>query len=81
MSDINRNSEHPTSLTNDQYVRCLEAAEAFVQKFGSIRNMQLREITGVGYDQAIRFFKRAVNENRLTRKGLSSGTHYVAKGE
>jgi hypothetical protein len=81
MSAMESETERPTTLTNEQYARCLEAAEKFVQKNGSIRNKQLREIAGVGYDQAIRFFKRATDENRLSRKGIASGTHYVFTSE
>ena len=69
--------EHPTTLTNEQYDRCWKLAEAFLFKNRTIRNQQLRQIAGVGYDQAIEFFKRAVTEKRLVRKGVGSGTKYV----
>ena len=51
--------------------------KAFLAENKTIRNQQLREITGIGYDQAIAFFNRATTEKRLLRKGVSSGTHYV----
>jgi len=54
-------------------------AKAFLSKNKTIRNRQLREIAGIGYDQAIAFFHRAVTEKRLLRNGVSSGTHYVLK--
>jgi hypothetical protein len=75
MSEQDR--EHPTRLTNEQYSRCWKVAEAFLSENKTVRNQQLREIAGVGYDQAISFFKRAVTEKRLVRKGVGSGTHYV----
>lgn len=74
-----RDSENPTKLTNEQFERCWKVANAFVSKNKTIRNQQLREIAGIGYDQAIGFFKRAVSEKRLLRKGVGSGTHYVLK--
>jgi hypothetical protein len=77
MSTIKPESDHPTKLTNEQYDRCWRVAEAFVRKNESIRNKQLREVVGIGYDQAIGFFNRAVSEKRLVRRGTSSGTHYV----
>ena len=79
MSAIKAEIEHPTTLTTEQYVRCWSLAEAFLKKHGSIRNKQMREIAGIGYDQAIGFFKRATGEKRLTRKGTASGTHYMLK--
>ena len=69
--------ERPTTLTSEQYARCWRLAEAFLEKHASIRNKQMREISGIGYDQAIGFFKKAVIEKRLTRRGTSSATHYV----
>jgi hypothetical protein len=75
MSALNR--EHPTRLTDEQFSRSWKVAEAFLSKNRTIRNQQLREIAGIGYDQAISFFNRAVAEHRLKRKGVGSGTHYV----
>lgn len=72
-----RDRMHPTKLTNEQYESCWKAAEKFLSKNKTIRNQQLREIAGVGYDQAIDFFKRAVTEKRLARKGVGSATNYV----
>jgi hypothetical protein len=72
-----RDRKHPTKLTNEQYERCWKVAEEFLSNNKIIRNQQLREIAGIGYDQAITFFKRAVEEKRLVRKGMGSGTNYV----
>lgn len=76
-----RNREHPTTLTNEQFESCWSIAKAFLSKNKTIRNRQLREIAGIGYDQAIDFFNRAVSERRLIRKGVSGGTHYVLKDQ
>ena len=74
-----RNREYPTRLTNEQFESCWKTALDFLSKNKTIRNQQLREIAGIGYDQAIGFFKRAVAEKRLLRKGIGSGTHYMVK--
>jgi hypothetical protein len=66
-----------TRLSDKTYERCMAATIRFLDKNPSIRNRELREITGIDYDQAINFFNRAIFENRLIRKGQSSGTHYV----
>jgi hypothetical protein len=71
--------EYSTKLTDEQFAHCWEVAEVFLKKTASIRNRQLREISGIGYDQAIDFFNRAVDEKRVVRLGSGSGTHYVLK--
>ena len=66
-----------TSLTDSQYKQYWRIIAAFLRKNPSIRNRQMREISDIGYDQAISFFNRATSEKRLVRKGKSGGTHYV----
>ncbi len=70
-------SSSRTTLSNDDYERCLQIAVEYVAQHQSIRNRQLRAATGLNYDQAIVFFNRAIEANRLIRKGTRSGTHYV----
>ena len=72
-----QNNEHSTSLTDEQYELCWKVVKAFLSENEMIRNRQLREISGIGYDQAIRFFKRATTEKRLVRKGEGGSTKYV----
>jgi hypothetical protein len=79
MSAIKSDREHPTILNNEQFTRCWKVAREFVYKNGSIQNKQIREVAGIGYDQAIGFFKRAVSEKRLIRRGSGGGTRYVLK--
>jgi hypothetical protein len=67
-------------MNDADFARCLSIATEFLDNQESIRNSNLREIAGIGYDQAIRFFNRAVDEGRLERKGKSSGTHYTLPG-
>ena len=55
----------------------MDVALCFLKQNTSIRNRELREVTGIGYDQAINFFNRAVLEKSLVRKGSTSGTHYI----
>jgi len=46
-----------------------------------IRNRDIRELTSIGYDQAISLFNRAVAEKKLRRQGSGSGTRYVLAGK
>jgi hypothetical protein len=64
-------------LTDKQYQHGWKIVEDYLRKRPSIRNRQFREITGLSYDQAINFFKRATTERRLERVGHASATHYV----
>ena len=80
MSAIKSEREHPTILNEEQYVACWKVALPFLKEHGSIRNKQLREVACVGYDQAIGFFNRAVNEKRIVRRGIGSGIHYLLNG-
>ena len=66
-----------TKLSEETYERCLNAALVFLKSNASIRNRELREVTGIEYDQAITFFNRAILEKTLLRKGHGSGTHYI----
>jgi len=66
-----------TRLTEKQYEHCWKLVLTYLGKQGNIRNRQFREVTGLGYDQAINFFKRATTEKRLARLGTASATHYV----
>jgi hypothetical protein len=66
-----------TRMSPKTYQRCMAAAREFLKKNDTIRNRQLRLATGIGYDQAIAFFNRAILEKTLIRQGHSSGTHYI----
>jgi hypothetical protein len=66
-----------TKLSEDTYGRCWNATLVFLKTNASIRNRELREVTGIEYDQAITFFNRAILEKTLLRKGHASGTHYI----
>jgi hypothetical protein len=66
-----------TKLSKAEYQRCLLVAERFLKTNTTIRNQQVRQETGIGYDQAIHFFNGAVADKRLVRQGAGSGTHYT----
>lgn len=46
-----------TRLNDAEYFRCLGLALSYIKENGSIRNLQLREVASIGYDQAIHFFR------------------------
>ena len=62
---------------NKQFKYCWKLVASYLKNNPEIRNRQFRKLTGLGYDQAIYFFKRATTEKRLARIGTSSATHYV----
>jgi len=69
---------HPrTALTKSEYESTWKIVAAYLRKNESIRNRDLRELTPLGYDQAIMFFKRTTEDKRLIRKGSGGGTYYV----
>jgi hypothetical protein len=70
-----------TTLDDATYVRCLKSVKAWLKSASAIRNRELRELTGINYDQAIKFFARASKEGILERRGQSSSTHYVLSQE
>lgn len=70
-------NEPRTKLSDNEYLKCMEQTLGFLEIHASIRNKELRGVTGINYDQAIAFFNRSISEGRLLRMGHSSGTHYV----
>ena len=66
-----------TSPTEADFLCALTKVKQHLRMNHSIRNTSLRELTGLNYDQAIRFFNRAIGEGVLVRRGKAAGTHYV----
>ena len=66
-----------TKLSEETFRRCMDATLGFLKQKDSIRNRELRKVTGIEYDQGITFFNRAILENSLIRQGRASGTHYI----
>lgn len=42
-----------------------------------ITNRELRDLSGISYDQAIYFFRQMINQNIVNRLGTKSNTHYI----
>lgn len=67
----------PTKLSDSQFELCLRVALRYLQTNPRIRNRDIRKVAGIGYDQAIYFFNRAIAKRLLVREGAGSGTCYV----
>ncbi|MBU6434076.1 MAG: hypothetical protein KJS98_12255, partial [Nitrospirae bacterium] len=76
MSDPDHKSSE-VKLSEARFSECLEIVLAYLEAKPSIRNRDIRQATGITYDQAIHFFNRAISENLLLRKGAGSSTCYV----
>ncbi len=48
---------------------------------GSLSNKELRQLSGIGYDQAITLFNFMVEKDKLVRVGKTSSTKYVLPGK
>ena len=73
-------SAHESSrsrLSGSHYEECLAIARRYLKTHPSIRNRDIRQASGIGYDQAIHFFNRAILENQLVREGSGGSTCYV----
>ena len=71
-------SSSRTALSDSEYRRAVSEVVRHLSQNSSIRSTSLRELTGLNYDQAVKFFNRAIDEGVLVRRGKASGTHYVA---
>ena len=70
-----------TGLADDAYLTALAAVLELLEMQDRITNSGLRSLTGLNYDQAIKFFKRATLGGALRRRGSGSGTYYVRTDE
>ena len=66
-----------TSLPDGAYSTALVSVRKFLRTEKQITNAKLRSLTGLNYDQAIKFFNSAIANKELVRRGKASGTHYV----
>jgi len=73
-------AQFKTVFDEDQFDRILGIATAFIVKHGSLTNRDLRRETGLSYDQAINFFKKAVQKKVLQRHGRTANIHYCLPG-
>jgi hypothetical protein len=65
-----------THLSDAVYRQALNVAIRHLRTDGALKNKNIRTLAGLNYDQAIKFFNRAVAEGALVRVGRSGGTHY-----
>ena len=70
-----------TGLSTAQYALALAKVRAFLTREDRISNRKLREITGLNYDRASKFFNIAIADGTLIRRGHASGIHYVLPQE
>ena len=66
-----------TGLSDEAYEAALSVVREFLDQHERITNAKIRTLTGINYDQAIKFFNRATSEKVLERRGRAAGTHYV----
>ena len=69
-----------TTLTDDEFQRARDAVRDYLKAHPSIANREFRALTRLGYDQAIKFFRRMVETGELRRTGKASGIKYVVPG-
>lgn len=55
----------------------LKVVKNYLKEHPSIGNRMVREITGIGYDQAIFFFRVMMKEHQLEKSGKGSATSYA----
>lgn len=66
-----------TRMSKENYERCLKQVIVFLKQNDFIRNRDIRELTGISYDQGIAFFNLALAAKKLTREGAGTGTRYI----
>lgn len=72
-------SDNPTTttLSSDEFARVMEVVESYLKEHPYINNRILRNLTGIGYDQAISFFNASLKKRQLEKTGKASGTVYT----
>jgi hypothetical protein len=65
-----------TALNESEFDRCIMIVLRYLETHAQVRNSDVRQITGITYDQAIYFFNRAIEVGKLKRHGRGSGTRY-----
>ena len=76
----NRPEKNPKKH-DTEFWKLIALAKDFIRKNGSIKNSQLRELSGLDYDEATSFFNEAVKRGVLVRQGRTSGTSYIIHPE
>jgi len=71
------NSGSRTTLAADTLAKVRVAIFRYLRDHESITNRALRELTGIGYDQAIDAFRKLQKSGDLNKEGVASATRYV----
>jgi hypothetical protein len=66
-----------TGLEEDAYKVALRQVREYLRREPYVKNASFRALTGLNYDQGIKFFNRALADGCLQRRGKASGTHYT----
>jgi hypothetical protein len=69
------------TLDEAKYKSAVEMLHSHFRIGTTITNRQLRTLTGITYDQAIRCLGRMCAEGILQRRGRGGGIHYVRLSE
>lgn len=70
-------AQSQTKLGPAEMERVQKLVIAFLNENPPIRNQTLREISGIGYDQAIHFFREMLLRGVLQKEGVGAGTRYL----
>jgi predicted HTH transcriptional regulator len=65
------------TLTDTEIHSLQKQVFLFLETEPSVTNRKLRNLTGIGYDQAIYFFNSMLKSGKLVRVGKASATKYV----
>ncbi len=76
---MNISKKFTTRLNDEEYNRIQKYVCDYLTSNGSISNRELRNISGITYDQAIFFFKKALQKGTLLKVGRTSGIRYVTR--
>ena len=77
MQESDRYKVGRTSLSESAFSEAFAIVSKHFRKEATVTNSVLRSLTGLNYDQAIKFFNRAIADGLLERRGRASGVHYV----
>ena len=72
-------SSSTTLIADEEIAQVKKAVLKYLADHPFINNTLLRQLTGLNYDQAIRFFRLMVSEAVLRRTGKTRGTKYTCR--
>lgn len=67
-----------TSMSDEKFVEAFSTVERYLKDHPFITNRELRSLTGLNYDQSIKFFNIAISRCLLQRQGKAGGTKYMS---